>query len=149
MIRGDKAEDFVNLLIEQKDENGESIVELAGLGARNTLRIEAGLCLYGQDLLETITPIEALLGWTISKRRREEGGFPGFDIISKQIKEGASKKRVGFMLEGPPARGGEQIFNDKGENIGLVTSGTYSPSLKKAIGMAYVDSKYTKVLIKK
>ena len=69
---------------------------LVGLGARDSLRLEAGLCLYGHDLNEHISPVEASLLWTISKRRREEGGFLGYDTVKKHIDEGVSKKRVGF-----------------------------------------------------
>ncbi|XP_053377477.1 aminomethyltransferase, mitochondrial-like isoform X2 [Mercenaria mercenaria] len=78
---------------------------LTGLGARDSLRLEAGLCLYGNDIDETTTPIEATLAWTIGKRRKEEGGFPGADIILKQIKEKPKQRRVGFTSTGPPARG--------------------------------------------
>jgi hypothetical protein len=76
-----------------------------GLAARDSLRLEAGLCLYGNDITEETTPIEAGLAWTIGKRRRTEGGFPGADVILKQIKEGVSRKRVGFVLSEGIARG--------------------------------------------
>lgn len=80
-------------------------VELAGLGARDSLRLEAGLCLYGHDLNETISPVEGGLTWTIGARRRSEGGFLGADKILPQIKGGVSKRRVGLIVEGAPARG--------------------------------------------
>jgi aminomethyltransferase len=81
-------------------------VKPSGLGPRDSLRLEAGLCLYGHDLNTDITPIEAGLGWLIGKRRREQGGFPGFDVIKGQIANGVAKKRVGFNIKsGPPARG--------------------------------------------
>lgn len=78
---------------------------MAGLGARDSLRLEAGLCLYGHDLDETITPVEAGLVWTIGKRRRDEGGFIGADVILSQIKGGVSRRRIGLIVEGAPARG--------------------------------------------
>ncbi|CAI5725169.1 unnamed protein product [Peronospora destructor] len=95
----------------------------SGLGARDSLRLEAGLCLHGHDITADTTPIEAMLAWTIGKRRREEGG----------------KKRVGFVVEGAAAREGAELFDGNDKVVGHVTSGTFSPSLKKAIGMAYVD----------
>lgn len=84
--------------------NHES-VELAGLGVRDSLRLEAGLCLYGHDLNEDINPVEAGLLWTIGKRRRIEGGFMGADAILPLIKGGVSRKRIGLIVEGAPARG--------------------------------------------
>ena len=77
-----------------------SEVELAGLGARDSLRLEAGLCLYGNDLNEDITPVEGALTWTIGKRRRVEGGFLGSEYILPQIKNGVSKRRVGLVVQG-------------------------------------------------
>lgn len=118
----------------------------AALGARDSLRLEAGLCLYGHDLDSTITPVEGTLLWTISKRRRAEGGFIGFDVINKQIKEKSStKKRVGLTIKsGAPAREGAEILNMDGEVIGNVTSGTMSPVLKKKLSMGFVKKGYTK-----
>lgn len=104
--------------------------ELVGLGARDSLRLEAGLCLYGHDINQTVSPVEASLAWTISKRRREEGGFLGYDVVKKHLQEGAPKKRVGFVVEGKlPVREGTEIFNKKGEKVGVVTSGGPAPSL--------------------
>ncbi|KAI9598911.1 hypothetical protein BDF19DRAFT_429513 [Syncephalis fuscata] len=122
-----------------------SDVQLAGLGARDSLRLEAGMCLYGHDLDETITPIEAGLLWTIGKRRREEGGFLGAKRIQDQIKNGVSRRRVGLIVEGPPAREGAVILNSNNEPVGVVTSGCPSPSLKKNIAMGYVKKAYSKV----
>ncbi|MDG1274442.1 MAG: glycine cleavage system aminomethyltransferase GcvT, partial [Alphaproteobacteria bacterium] len=86
--------------------------ELIGLGARDSLRLEAGLCLYGQDLNETITPIEADLGWVIGKRRRQDGGFPGLENITRQLRDGAPTRRVGIRPNGrAPAREGTEIFD--------------------------------------
>ncbi len=132
---------FWELLLKQSE------VKPCGLGARDTLRLEAGLCLYGHDINAKTTPIEASLKWVIGKRRKTQGGFPGFELIKKQMDSDTNVKRVGFLLEsGPPAREEAQIFADNKDNIvGKVCSGTYSPSLKKPIGMAYVNSKFTKI----
>ena len=115
-------------------------VEPIGLGARDSLRLEAGLCLYGHDIDETTSPIEAALAWTIGKRRREEGGFPGADIILRQRSEGATRKRVGLLPEGrAPAREGTQITDPDGRPIGAVTSGGFGPSLGGPLAMGYVE----------
>ncbi|KAI8876906.1 hypothetical protein K501DRAFT_231237, partial [Backusella circina FSU 941] len=115
-------------------------VELAGLGARDSLRLEAGLCLYGNDLDETTTPIEAGLTWTIPKSRRETGGFLGADKILPQLKNGVSRRRVGLLIEGAPARGGAEILSKEGEVVGVITSGCPSPILKKNIAMGYIKN---------
>ena len=118
---------------------------MAGLGARNTLRLESGLCLYGHDINDITTPIEASLKWVIGKRRKTHGNFLGFDIIKGQIENDSKIKRVGFSIEsGPPAREGTIILKD-GKEIGKVTSGTFSPILKKPIGMGYVNTESSKV----
>jgi len=110
-----------------------------GLGARDTLRLEAGLCLYGHDLDETTSPIEAGLNWTISKRRREEGGFPGSERILREIAEGPSRKRVGIAPEGKaPAREGTIIHVPGGEAVGTLTSGGFGPSVGGLVAMGYV-----------
>ncbi|KAF9362218.1 hypothetical protein BGX34_006575 [Mortierella sp. NVP85] len=114
-------------------------VELAGLGARDSLRLEAGLCLYGHDLDETISPIEAGLTWTIGKRRRTEGGFLGAATIQDQLKNGVTRRRIGLLVEGAPAREGAQVYSN-GELVGKVTSGCPSPSIKKNVAMAYVKN---------
>lgn len=96
-------------------------VKLAGLGARDSLRLEAGLCLYGSDIDETTTPVEAGLAWLIAKRRREEKNFPGAETILTQLKNGCTKRRVGIkMSSGPPARHGVEIISG-GSKIGEVT----------------------------
>lgn len=116
----------------------------AGLGPRDSLRTEAGLCLYGNDIDETTTPIEAGLTWTIGKRRREQGGFPGADVILRQLKEGVSRKRVGFLVDGTIAREHTPITLG-GEKIGEITSGTFSPNLKRAIAIGYVATPQSSV----
>jgi len=118
----------------------EPEVKPIGLGARDSLRLEAGLCLYGHDIDETTTPIEAALGWAIGKRRRAEANFPGAKIILDQIANGAPRKRVGLLPEGKaPAREGTEIYAD-GKKIGVVTSGGYGPSVGGPIAMGYVDT---------
>ncbi len=122
----------------------DSRVSMAGLGARDSLRLEAGLCLYGHDIDETTTPIEAGLTWTIGKRRRATGGFPGADIILRQMAEGPLRRRVGIRLEGKvPARAGAEI-TDRRWTIGSVTSGGYGPSVGGPIAMGYVDTDFAK-----
>ncbi|XP_067907519.1 aminomethyltransferase, mitochondrial isoform X2 [Heterodontus francisci] len=121
-----------------------SEVRLAGLGSRDSLRLEAGLCLYGNDIDETTTPVEATLLWTIGKRRRAAADFPGAAIILRQIKEKARRKRVGLTSAGPPVRQHTPILNPDGKVIGEVTSGCPSPCLKQNIAMGYVDTEYSK-----
>jgi aminomethyltransferase len=114
-----------------------------GLGARDSLRLEAGLCLYGHDIDETTTPIEAALAWTIGKRRRAEGGFPGAALVLRQLGEGAARTRVGIRPEGrAPAREDTPIVDVAGARIGLVTSGGFGPSVGGPIAMGYVDRRH-------
>lgn len=120
-------------------------VRLAGLGARDSLRLEAGLCLYGNDIDETTSPVEATLAWTIGKRRRAALDFPGAEIIMRQLKEKPAKKRVGFLSSGAPARAGVKIIDDAGNEIGVVTSGCPAPSIKgKNVAMGYVQTAHAK-----
>jgi aminomethyltransferase len=117
----------------------ESEVEPIGLGARDTLRLEAGLCLYGHELDETTDPVEAGLTWSIPKRRRAEGGFPGAARIQAALADGPPRKRVGLRLLGrAPARAGAEIIDVSGEPIGRVTSGGFGPSIGAPIAMGYV-----------
>ncbi len=117
----------------------EPEVAPAGLGARDSLRLEAGLCLYGHDIDTTTTPIEAGLAWTISKRRRVEGGYPGDDVIRRQLAEGVTRKRVGIRPEGRVvAREGTAVVDAAGAPIGVVTSGGFGPSVGGPIAMGYV-----------
>jgi len=112
----------------------------AGLGARDSLRLEAGLCLYGNDIDTTTTPVEASLTWAMQKRRREQGGFPGDSLIMKQLSDGASRKLVGLRPEGRvPARHGAQICNAAGEVVGTITSGGFGPSVGAPVAMGYVE----------
>ncbi|KAG5439759.1 hypothetical protein PCANB_000041 [Pneumocystis canis] len=120
-------------------------LKLAGLGARDSLRLEAGMCLYGTDINHTITPVEASLSWIIGKRRRMEGGFLGDQQILKQLREGVQQKRVGLIIEETPARHGASIHSiDTSKTIGQITSGCPSPSLKKNIAMGYINTGYHK-----
>lgn len=116
----------------------------AGLGARDSLRMEAGLCLYGNDIDEHTTPIEASLLWAIQKRRREEGGFPGAERILKQIASGTERRLVGIKPRGrAPARDGAELQALNGDAIGVVTSGGYGPSVGAPIAMGYVDTRHS------
>ncbi len=118
---------------------GEPEVKPIGLGARDSLRLEAGLPLYGHDLDTETTPVMADLGFALSKRRREEGGFPGHDRIMIEREQGAVLKRVGLMIEGKqPVREGSAVLDADGSEVGRVTSGGFAPSVGAAIAMAYV-----------
>jgi len=120
---------------------GEPEVMPIGLGARDTLRLEAGLCLYGHDIDETTTPVEAGLAWTIGKRRRAQGGFPGATMILRQLAEGTARKRVGIRPDGrAPAREGTAVIDPTGNPVGTVTSGGFGPSVGAPIAMGYVDA---------
>eukprot|EP00884_Botryococcus_braunii_P017173 jgi/Botrbrau1/4139/Bobra.0192s0012.2 len=119
-------------------------VRLCGLGARDSLRLEAGLCLYGNDLDESKTPVEAGLTWTIGKRRRDACDFLGGEIIKKQLADGVNIRRVGLLSTGAPARQHSEILNADGKHVGEVTSGAFSPCLKKNIAMGYVDKSVAK-----
>jgi aminomethyltransferase len=121
----------------------EPEVKPAGLGARDTLRLEAGLCLYGNDIDETTTPIEAGLLWTIGRRRRQEGGFPGATQILAQVSGGSSRTLVGIRPEGRAvARAPAEIQNEAGIAIGRVTSGGFGATIGGAVAMGYVDTAY-------
>ncbi len=112
-----------------------------GLGARDTLRLEAGLCLYGHDIDETTNPVEAGLSWTIARNRRQAGDFPGAATILRQLADGPTRKRVGIRPDGrAPAREGTQILDPAGNPVGRVTSGGFGPSLGAPVAMGYVES---------
>ncbi len=117
-----------------------------GLGARDTLRLEAGLCLYGHELNQDINPVQANLKWAISKRRRAEGGFKGWEIIKNDLQNGVSKIRVGIKPAGRIiAREGTKIFSSSGEEIGIITSGTFGPSVNSPVAMGYIKSKFSDI----
>jgi len=114
-------------------------VKPIGLGARDSLRLEAGLPLYGHDLDQQTTPVEADLVFALSKRRRAEGGFPGWHRIARELEDGPIRKRVGLRVEGrQPVREGALVLDGEGNEVGKVTSGGFSPSLEAPIAMAYV-----------
>eukprot|EP01068_Selenidium_serpulae_P009613 Selendium_serpulae@DN5275_c0_g1_i1.p2 len=120
-------------------------VKLCGLAARDSLRLEAGLCLYGHDIDETTSPVEAGLLWTISKARRQEGGFLGADTVQRHIKDGVTRKRVGLHVKGGIAREGASILDPStGESVGRVTSGTHCPTVDRAVAMGYVATALSK-----
>ncbi len=141
-VSNDKASALMQALLAETG----GVVKPAGLGARDTLRVEAGLCLYGQDIDENTTPVEASLLWTIGKRRRAEGGFPGAKIILDQVKNKPPMKRVGFVVNGAPARSHTKLFASEtasdDQAIGEILSGTFSPTLGKPVAMGYVEQKY-------
>jgi aminomethyltransferase len=115
-------------------------VKPAGLGARDSLRLEAGLALYGHDLDRNTTPVEAALAWSIAKRRRAEGGFPGADVIRRQLADGPARLRVGILPEGrQPAREHTEIRDDAGRAVGEITSGGFGASVNGPIAMGYVE----------
>lgn len=121
-------------------------VRPCGLGARDSLRLEAGLCLYGHELDETTSPVEAGLTWSIPKRRRASGGFPGADRILREITGKPERVRVGLQPTGRiPARDGAEICSKAGAKIGVITSGGYAPTLKRPIALGYVSADYAKV----
>ncbi len=139
-IPADQADRLTRLMLAQPE------VEFIGLGARDSLRLESGLCLYGHDIDNGTTPIEASLLWAISRCRRSEGeragGFPGADIILDQIaNKNHGRKRVGMVGEGrAPVREGTELFDANDNLIGVVTSGTFGPSANASIAMGYVST---------
>ena len=135
----EKAIDLVKILLKEPE------VKPAGLGARDSLRLEAGLRLYGQDMNIETTPVEAGIHWTISPSRRAggdcTGGFPGSDIILQQLANGVDRKFIGMTLDGKaPARTGTEVALSDGDVIGRVTSGMVAPSIGKPVAMGYVES---------
>jgi len=134
-IAADKADQAARTLLSHDD------VEMIGLGARDSLRLEAGLCLYGHDIDETTSPVEADLVWSMSKRRREGGGFPGSERIQRELRDGPGRLLAGIQPEGKaPAREGTQIVDAGGNEIGVVTSGGFGPSAEGPVAMGYVQS---------
>jgi len=136
-VPADDAEKLARALLADAD------VLPIGLGARDSLRLEAGLCLYGHDIDETIDPPEANLVWAIGKRRKLEKGFPAADNIMDRVVNGTAKKRVGIRPDGrAPARDGTEIADKSGRIIGKITSGGFGPSLNAPIAMGYVETKF-------
>ena len=122
----------------------DPLVKPIGLGARDSLRLEAGLPLYGHDIDRSTTPVMADLAFAIGKRRRAEGGFDGAERILGELADGTPQKRIGFTLDGrQPVREGSRILDDEGNEVGRVTSGGFSPSLKRPIGMGYLATHLT------
>lgn len=147
---GYTGEDGFELCIEAKDAaaiwqrlTADPRVKPIGLGARDSLRLEAGLCLYGHDIDTATSPVEAGLTWSIQKRRRTEGGFPGAQRIQRELAEGPSRRRVGIVPDGrAPAREGTPIKAADGTAIGTVTSGGFGPTVNGPVAMGYVNSRF-------
>jgi len=140
-VPAESAEELARELLAQPE------VKPAGLGARDTLRLEAGLCLYGHDINTTTTPVEAGLTWAIQKVRRpggaRAGGYPGASVIQSQLASGAVVKRVGLLgLERVPVREGAKIVDSHGHSLGHVTSGTLAPTVNQPIAMAYLAANH-------
>ncbi|UWR06903.1 MULTISPECIES: glycine cleavage system aminomethyltransferase GcvT [Ruegeria] len=137
-IPEDKAIEVTRALLAHED------CEPAGLGARDSLRLEAGLCLYGNDIDQSTSPIEANLAWAIQKRRKEEGGFPGADRIQRELAEGPARKLVGIKPDGrAPARQGVEVQDLQGNTIGQITSGGFGPTVGGPVAMGYVAAGHT------
>ena len=137
-IPEDKATEITKLLLEHPD------LEPAGLGARDSLRLEAGLCLYGNDIDNETSPVEANLTWAMQKKRREEGGFPGAARIQRELAEGPSRLLVGIRPEGrAPARRGVEVADMAGNIIGAVTSGGFGPTVEGPVSMGYVSAAHS------
>ena len=142
-VPADRAEALALTLLEQDE------VAPIGLGARDTLRLEAGLCLYGNDIDTGTTPVEASLTWALSKARRADGpragGFPGAEVIHRQMAEGVARKRVGIRAEGRmPVRDGAELQDPDGRPVGTVTSGGVGPTAGGPVAMGYVETAYAK-----
>ena len=132
-VAGRQTEDLARLLLAEPE------VAPAGLGARDSLRLEAGLCLYGHDIDTTTNPVEAALTWTISKRRKMEWNFPGAETIRAALHDGPARMRVGILPDGrAPAREGTEIVDDAGAVVGRITSGGFGPTLNAPLAMGYV-----------
>jgi aminomethyltransferase len=134
-----KAEELARRLLAEEE------VAPIGLGARDSLRLEAGLCLYGHDIDVTTTPVEASLVWSIGKARRKGGaralGYPGAEIVEEQIASGPARKRVGLRVEGrAPVREGADLQDAAGKTVGHVTSGGFGPTVGAPVAMAYVEA---------
>jgi aminomethyltransferase len=141
-VEADAAVTLAKALLRQPE------VAPAGLGSRDTLRLEAGLCLYGHDIDDKTTPVEAGLTWAIQKVRRaggaRAGGYPGASVIDGQITHGAAIRRVGLLgLERVPVREGAPIVDARGQKLGRVTSGTLGPTVQHPVAMGYVAANHS------
>ncbi len=138
LVDSDKAEQLARKLLANEN------VQPIGLGARDSLRLEAGMCLYGHDIDETTSPVEADLMFAVGKRRREAGDFKGADRVLNEIANGTTRKRVCLKLNGrAPAREGAEIQSPDGKTIGTLTSGGYAPTVGGPIGMGYVETEFS------
>lgn len=139
-VPSDHAGKLAETLLRDRD------VELAGLGARDTLRLEAGLCLFGHDINPETTPVEADLSWVIAKKYRAgtvPAQFPGADLIFRQLQTGTSLIRRGFISQGKiPVREGASILNHESSMVGRITSGGYAPSIGQPVAMGYIEKEY-------
>ncbi len=134
-----RAEAFARALLDRPG------VAPIGLGARDSLRLEAGLCLHGNDIDAGTTPVEAALTWAIPKSRRASGGFPGDAVILRQLADGPPRRRVGLAPEGrAPMRAGVALFDDAGTQVGHVTSGAFGPSAERPVAMGYVAAEHAR-----
>ena len=143
-VSASEADRFAQCLLAEPE------VEAIGLGARDSLRLEAGLCLHGHELSADITPIEAGLNWAIARDRRESGsrpgGYPGAAIIHHQLSEGTARKRVGLRVEGRrPVRAGEALLDDAGNEVGVICSDAFGASVGSPVAMAFVQSACSQV----
>jgi aminomethyltransferase len=143
-VAGEQAEALARKLLAQPE------VKPIGLGARDSLRLEAGLCLYGHDINTESTPVEASLTWAIQKVRRaggaRAGGYPGAAVVEQQLAEGAARKRVGLVSsERMPVREGAKLVNADGVEVGVVTSGTLGPTVGKPVALAYLSKAYSAI----
>lgn len=140
-VHNDQAVELARKLLAQPE------VMPIGLGARDTLRLEAGLCLYGHDIDTTTTPVEGALTWAIQKVRRaggaRAGGYPGADVVNEQLANGVQRKRVGLVsAERMPVREGAKLVNADGAEIGVVTSGSLGPTVNQPVALGYVQTAY-------
>lgn len=143
-VPGDKAEALARLLLAQPE------VAPIGLGARDSLRLEAGLCLYGHDIDTDTTPVEASLAWALSRARRADGarpgGFPGAEIILRQLAKGVARKRVGLLVrDRVPVHEGAELVDAEGRVVGKVTSGGFGPTVGGPVAMGYVDRAHARL----
>lgn len=143
-VPADKAEQLARALLAQPE------VKPIGLGARDTLRLEAGLCLYGHDIDTTTTPVEASLTWAIQKVRRaggdRAGGYPGAAVIDAHFAQGTQRKRVGLIsTERMPVREGARVVTEDGTDIGVVTSGSIGPTVNQPVALAYLATPHATV----